>query len=90
MNTFKIDNIKFNNSMEITNNFIIKSFPQNYEVSFDNLQKTFSNNEIVLVDAKIQKLYNIQHDKMIIVDATEQNKNIEVSLLGVKKLKTKI
>ena len=80
INTFKIDNIDFQTSTDIKNELIIKSHPKNYKAIFSKFKNNFNSKEIVLVDKNVQQLYNINHDKMIIIEATEQNKSIETVL----------
>jgi 3-dehydroquinate synthase len=64
----------------ITKRFVVNSHPSPYEVVFKPLPTTFSDKEVLLVDANVQKLYNIQHDRMIVVEAIEENKSIETVL----------
>jgi 3-dehydroquinate synthase len=65
---------------------LIQSHPNNYEVLFQKFTNTFGDNEVVLVDANVQRLYNIQHSKLITIEAIEANKNIDTVLLVCEKL----
>ena len=65
---------------------LIQSHPNKYEVLFQKFTNTFGDNEVVLVDANVQRLYNIQHSKLITIEAIEANKNIDTVLLVCEKL----
>jgi len=65
---------------------LIQSHPNNYEVLFEKFTNTFSDREVVLVDANIQRLYNVQHSKLITIEAIEANKNIDTVLSVCEKL----
>jgi len=80
MNIFNIDNTKFQTSLDITDELIIKSHPKDYKAIFSKFKNQFNTKEVVLVDKNVQQLYNINHDKMIVVEAIEQNKSIETVL----------
>jgi 3-dehydroquinate synthase len=86
MNTFNIQNTTFNTSLEVFNSLQIKSFPKDYNVYFKKFENNFKDNEVVLVDKKVQSLYNINHTKLISVEATEKNKSIETVLKVCKQL----
>lgn len=86
MNTFNVDNKIFKTSIETSDSFLVKSFPYSYEVSFTPYNYKFSNKEIVLIDSKVKNLYNINHGKIISIDATEENKNINTCLYVSEKL----
>lgn len=86
MNEFKIQNSKFKISNVVSETFTVNSFPSPYEVSFSSFNPLFLENEVVLVDSKIQRLYNIKHSRLISIDALEHNKNINTSLEVCKKL----
>ena len=80
MNTFNIDNTKFQTSLDVVDELIIKSHPKDYKATFSKFKNQFNTKEVVLVDKNVQQLYNINHDKMIIIEAIEQNKSIETVL----------
>ena len=86
MNTFTIQNTPFKVSTEIKNNILIKSHPEDYQVTFEKFTNTFTDNQVVLVDKNVQSLYNVQHSKMIVIEATEVNKSIETVLYICEKL----
>jgi 3-dehydroquinate synthase len=67
-------------------NFSISSSPDTYLVKFDYLPKTFDKNDVLLVDKNVQNLYNINHDKIITIEANEENKSIFTSLEVSEKL----
>ena len=79
-NTFYIDNTQFTLETEINDQLFIKSHPENYVARFSKFENKFNNKQVVLVDKNVQQLYNINHDKMIVIEATEQNKSIETVL----------
>lgn len=80
MNIFNIDNTKFQTSLDVVDELIIKSHPKDYKATFSKFKNQFNTKEVVLVDKNVQQLYNINHDKMIIIEAIEQNKSIETVL----------
>lgn len=80
INKFYIDKTEFFTSTERASKFTIKSHPIDYEVVFEPFKNSFYENEIVLIDKNIQKLYNIQHSRLICIDAIEANKSIETVL----------
>ena len=86
MNTFTIQNTPFKISTEIKNNILIKSHPEDYQVTFEKFTNTFTDNQVVLVDKNVQSLYNVQHSKMIVIEATEFDKSIETVLYIYEKL----
>ena len=65
---------------------LIQSHPNNYEVLFEKFANIFGDKEVVLVDANVQRLYNIQHSKLITIEALETNKNIDTVLSVCEKL----
>lgn len=79
-NKFYINEIELSASTELTNKFTVKSHPKNYDVFFEPFCGVFSDKDVVLVDSNIQTLYNIQHTKLISVNAIEENKTIETVL----------
>jgi 3-dehydroquinate synthase len=80
MNSFKIDNTFFNISKELPKDILIKSHPTNYKVSFKEFTNSFNEDDVILVDSKVKSLYNITHNKLIEIEATEHNKSIETVL----------
>tara|TARA_R110002020_G_scaffold269152_4_gene484472 strand:+ start:607 stop:1647 length:1041 start_codon:yes stop_codon:yes gene_type:complete len=79
-------------------NLEIKSHRGNYRVVFDNSDIKIENSSFVLIDSNVNKLYpsltfGIDPDKIIIIEASEENKSLEfcknlISLLldkGIKK-----
>jgi 3-dehydroquinate synthase len=90
MNTFLINNKKFIiNNQKIKDRLLIKSHPKDYEVIFDSffsLFFSFKEDEIVLIDKNIRKIYDINHSKLIEIEAMEENKTIETVLNVCEKL----
>lgn len=80
INKFTIQDTLFEISSEIKSNIEIKSHPKNYQVVFEKFPNKFTDKQVVLVDKNVQTLYNIQHSKIIVVDAIESNKSIETVL----------
>jgi 3-dehydroquinate synthase len=80
MNKFIIDSIEFNCSEEFLTDISISSSPYNYDVKFIDFIPNFKNNDFLIIDKNIQKIYNISHHNMMLIDATENNKNIETVL----------
>jgi 3-dehydroquinate synthase len=82
INKFYINEKEFSVSSEMANSMTIESHPKKYEVIFEDFlkHKSFSQNEIVLIDKKVANLYNITHDKLITIEALETNKSIETVL----------
>lgn len=83
---FIIDNKEYVADSTIQRSFVIKSHPESYTVEFSSLPKTFSSTDILLVDENVQQLYNIQHDKIIVIKAIEENKSIETVLYVCEQL----
>lgn len=79
-NTFKINNTQFNTPKSLPEEITIKSHPINYKVHFKKFINKFSKDDIVLVDSNVKKLYNINHTKLIEIEANELNKSIETVL----------
>lgn len=86
MNKFKIAGTELQAVSVVTDELLIQSFPKPYKVSFRGFGNSFSEDQVLLVDANVQQLYNISHSKMIVVNATEENKNIETVLDICEKL----
>ena len=80
MNRFIIAGTELSATADIVDELVIRSFPESYKVSFGSFRNTFTEDQVVLVDAKVQQLYNIHHTKMITIDAIETNKNVETVL----------
>jgi 3-dehydroquinate synthase len=80
MNKFIIDSIEFNCSEELLTNIDISSNPYNYTVKFMDFIPNFKDNDFLIIDKNIQKIYNISHHNMMPIDATENNKSIETVL----------
>jgi len=80
MNIFKINNTEFKVSAIKTDKLIIKSHPKDYEVIFDSFFSVFTENDVLLIDKTVQKLYDINHTKLISIDAKEENKSIDTVL----------
>ena len=79
-NTFYIDNTKFTLETEVKDQLLIKSHPEDYIARFSKFENKFNDKQVVLVDKNVQQLYNINHNKMIVIEATEQHKSIETVL----------
>lgn len=86
INKFYIEGTEFESSTEVSKIIEIKSFPKNYFVLFEDFKNNFSTNDVVLIDSKVKTLYNIEHEKLIEIDATENNKSIETVLDICEKL----
>jgi 3-dehydroquinate synthase len=80
MNEFKIQDTKLKVSTSKADTLIIKSFPADYNVHFTTFYNTFSEDQVVLVDKNVKDIYNITHDKLIVIEAKEENKNINTVL----------
>jgi len=80
INKFKIENTELEVSTEKTSSLTIKSHPKDYNVHFKPFQNSFTDDQVVLVDKNVQQLYNINHSKLISIEATEENKCIETVL----------
>ena len=85
--TFIVHNTQYETDVS-GGNFTVKSHPESYDVVFDSLPTSFTDKEVVLVDENVQKLYNISHDKIIVIKATEENKSIETVLDVCERLST--
>ena len=81
MNKFTIDGKEFKvESSSFKNKFVVTSHPKNYKVSFKKFSNDFKDNDILLIDKNVKEKYNINHNKIIVVEATEKNKSIETVL----------
>ena len=80
INYFKIQDTTLHVSTEKTDTLTIESHPKSYDVHFEKFNNNFTEDQVVLVDANVQKLYNINHSKMIVIDAMETNKSIDTVL----------
>ena len=80
MKSFHIDGQELFTDDEFKKFFQVDSHPQPYLVSFKPFQNSFSDTDVVLVDENVQRLYDVNHDKMIVVSATEENKSMEMVL----------
>ena len=79
-NKFFIQNTELETSIEKVSKFTVHSHPKNYDVLFDSFKNTLEENDVILVDKNVQRLYNITHPRLITIDATEDNKCIETVL----------
>lgn len=80
MKRFYIDGRELFADDEFKKFFQIDSHPQPYSVSFKPFQNSFKETDVVLVDENVQRLYDVKHEKMIVVSATEENKSMEMVL----------
>ena len=80
MNKFKIAETELFSDNIVKSQFEIKSHPKSYTVSFESFKNDFTENDVLLVDATVHKLYNIHHDKMILINVNEDVKCIETVL----------
>lgn len=80
INTFTIDNTIFKINTEKLNKITIQSHPKNYDVVFEQFSNEFTDKQIVLVDKNVKDLYEISHNKIIVIDAIEENKSMDVVL----------
>ena len=80
MSKFLVNNIEFITIPFDNDEILVSSHPSNYNVVFKNFSKLWSEDDFVLVDSNIQKIYSIHHSNLFIIDATESNKTIEQSL----------
>jgi len=80
INNFQIQDTILSVSTDKTDSLTIQSHPKSYDVHFTKFNNQFTEDQVVLVDANVQRLYNIQHTKMIVIDATEVNKSINTVL----------
>lgn len=80
INSFTINETTFEVSSQVKNSIIINSHPQSYEVVFDSTQISFLDTDVLIIDKNVQKIYGIEHSKMIVIEATEDNKCIDTVL----------
>jgi 3-dehydroquinate synthase len=80
MNTFNIAGKQLKAISKPSDQLTIQSFPRSYRVNFKEFKNEFTSDQVVLVDSNVQRLYNIQHTKLIVVEATEGNKTIDTVL----------
>lgn len=80
MSEFTVDNIQLKTSDIISDKLDILSSPKNYRVYFTKFDKQLGKNDFLLVDRNIQLLYGINHNNQFVIDAIENNKNIETTL----------
>ena len=80
MSKFLVNDIEFVTFPFDNNEILVSSHPSNYNVVFKNFLKKWNDEDFVLVDSNIQKIYSIEHSNLFIVDAIESNKTIEQSL----------
>ena len=86
INKFTIQGTELYADTTIQDQIVIKSHPQDYSVVFRKFTNSFKDNEVVLVDKNVQRLYNVQHSKMIVIEAIEEKKCIETVLDVCEKL----
>lgn len=83
---FTVDNIVLSTSTNDYTSMTIKSHPYDYEVVFGKYPRVFEENDVLLIDSNVSKLYNLTHSKIIIIEATEKNKSIDTVLMVCTKL----
>jgi 3-dehydroquinate synthase len=86
INKFTIQGTELYADTTIQDQIVIKSHPQDYSVVFRKFTNSFKDNEVVLVDKNVQRLYSVQHSKMIVIEAIEEKKCIETVLDVCEKL----
>lgn len=86
MNNFRVGQTELQANPECSDTMIINSHPKPYTVEFGLFHNNFAQDQVVLIDANVQRLYKIQHNKMIVIEATENNKSIETALYICSKL----
>lgn len=84
--SFRIDYTVFNAPRRVTDHFTVKSFPTDYEVSFEPFTNMFDKDDVVLVDKNVRQLYDIQHTRLIEIEALEENKCMDTVLMVAEKL----
>jgi len=82
MSKFIVDQVILESDSISENKLQIISNPNNYGVVFTNFISNFNNNDFLLIDKNIHSLYGINHDKIKIINAVEQEKTID-TVLGV-------
>jgi len=80
MSKFIIDEIILESDFVSENQLQIASNPNSYSVLFKNFIPNFTNNDFLLIDKNIHALYGINHDKIKILNAVEQEKTINTVL----------
>jgi 3-dehydroquinate synthase len=88
INYFQIEDTVLSVSTDKMDALTIQSHPKSYQVRFGKFNSNFTEDQVVLVDANVQKLYNINHTKMIVIEATETNKSIDTVLTVCETLLT--
>ena len=83
---YKIQNTEFSVDTNFKNSFEVKSHPNNYNVYFDSYESVIASSYVLLIDSNVKKIYNINHPRVIEIDATEHNKSIETVLSICDKL----
>ena len=86
INRFTVQGKEFEVSTDIQTEMTIKSTPETYKVVFESFNNTFKEKDVVLVDKNVRELYNIQHTRLIEIEAIEENKSIETVLSICEKL----
>ena len=86
INKFTIQGKEFEVDTELQNKVVIKSFPADYNITFSKFDNNFTEKNVVLVDKNVRSLYNIQHSKLIEIEAIEENKSIETVLSVCERL----
>jgi hypothetical protein len=74
INKFTIQDKEFEVDTELQKEVTIKSFPEDYNITFSKFDDNFTDKNVVLVDKNVRSLYNIQHSKLIEIEAIEENK----------------
>jgi 3-dehydroquinate synthase len=80
MSKFLVNDIEFVTLPFDNNEILVSSHPSNYNVVFKNFSQIWNDDDFVIVDSNIQKIYSIKHSNLFTVDALESNKTIEQSL----------
>jgi 3-dehydroquinate synthase len=86
INKFTIQDKEFEVDTELQKEVTIKSFPEDYNITFSKFDDNFTDKNVVLVDKNVRSLYNIQHSKLIEIEAIEENKSIETVLSVCERL----
>ncbi len=86
LNHFKIEDKKLHIEKIEGDHLIIHSIPENYEVFFKPFDHRFTDDMVILIDKNVRDLYNINHTKLIEIEATEEKKSIETVLEIASKL----
>jgi 3-dehydroquinate synthase len=83
---FIVDGNELSASTDDYTSITIKSHPCDYEVVFEKYPKVFGDNDVLLIDSNVSNIYNLTHSKMIVVEATEDNKSMDTVLMVCAKL----